>query len=434
MSPSLVRVISSAWLRGAARRRGVARQALQLLLFLYLLFLPRADLLPAARLDYALIGLAAPYHFDLWAWEVNGLASKVRAHFFDPRASLTPSQQSLLVRRYVAAAQRIDWLEAEITRLYADPAVADPVAATSRLRDELAILRREQAARRPAAEATLEAQVAAVLAEEKITWMGLVWPPVRFVFAEPSSNLIISPRERIATRLSISLRAGVSLADQIHLEQQAEALSPNLSALVEGIGGFGSFPTMVIDRASLSWILNTIAHEWTHNYLIFHPLGWRYGADRDATTLNETVASIVSDEIGARALERFYPDLTPIAPPYQGWQPPPRAEEARFDFGAEMRATRLAVDALLAGGYVREAEAFMEARRRLFVAHGHALRRLNQAYFAFHGSYATSPGAVDPIGPKLRMLRVRSGSLAEFLRIAARITDVASLDAQIGLR
>lgn len=407
---------------------------LQLLLFLYVLFLPRADLLPAARLDYALIGLAAPYHFDLWAWEVNGLASKVRAHFFDPRASLTPSQQSLLVRRYVAAAQRIDWLEGEITRLYADPAVADPAAATSRLRDELAILRREQAFRRPTAEAILEAQVAAVLAEEKITWMGLVWPPVRFIFAEPSSNLIISPRERIATRLSISLRAGVSLADQIHLEQQAEALSPNLSALVEGIGGFGSFPTMVIDRASLSWILNTIAHEWTHNYLIFHPLGWRYGADGDATTLNETVASIVGDEISARALERFYPDLTPIAPPYQGWQPPLREEEARFDFGAEMRATRLAVDALLAGGYVREAEAFMEARRRLFVAHGHTLRRLNQAYFAFHGSYATSPSAVDPIGPKLRMLRVRSGSLAEFLRIAARITDVASLDAQIGLR
>ncbi len=432
MLPSAARLFSRS--RGVARLARFARRRLLLLLLLYSLFLPRADLLPSARLDYALIGLAAPYHFNLWAWEVNGLASKARAHFFDPRAGLTPSQQSLLVRRYVAAAQRIDWLEGEIERLYADPAVADPAAATSRLRDELAVLRREQAARRPAAEAILEAQVAAILAEEKITWLGVVWPPVRFAFAEPSSNLIISPRDRIVARLSISLRAGVPLADQIRLEQQAEALSPNVSALVEGIGGFGSFPTMVIDRASLGWILNTIAHEWAHNYLIFYPLGWRYGADRDATTLNETVASIVGDEIGARALERFYPDLTPIAPPYQGWQPPPREDEARFDFGAEMRATRLAVDALLAGGYVREAEAFMEARRRLFVANGHSIRRLNQAYFAFHGSYATRAGAVDPIGPKLRMLRARSSSLAEFLRIAARITDVASLDAQIGLR
>ena len=433
MLPPIARAFPSLRSRGAARLARVARRRLLLLFLLYALFLPRADLLPAKRLDYALIGLAAPYHFDLWAWEVNSLASKARSGLFDPRAGLKPSQQSLLVRRYVATAQRIGWLEDEIARLYADPAVADPATAASRLRDELAILRREQAARRPTAEAILEAQVAAVLADEKITWMGVVWPPVRFAFAEPSSNLIISPRERIVTRLNISLRAGIPLADQIRLEQQAEALSPNLSALVEGIGGFGSFPTMVIDRASLDWILNTIAHEWTHNYLIFHPLGWRYGADRDATTLNETVASIVGDEIGARALERFYPDLTPIAPPYQGWQPPPR-DEKRFDFGAEMRATRLAVDTLLAGGYVREAEAFMEARRRLFVANGHSIRRLNQAYFAFHGSYATRAGAVDPIGPKLRMLRVRSGSLAEFLRVAARITDVASLDAQIGLR
>jgi len=89
------------------------------------------------------------------------------------------------------------------------------------------------------------------------------------------------------------------------------------------------------------------------------------------------------------------------------------------------------VDALLAKGYIDEAEAFMEARRRRFLSYGYAIRRLNQAYFAFHGSYATSPGAVDPIGPKLIRLRELSPSLAAFLRSVARITSVAELDAML---
>ena len=92
---------------------------------------------------------------------------------------------------------------------------------------------------------------------------------------------------------------------------------------------------------------------------------------------------------------------------------------AVFDFDAEMRETRARVDELLAQGMIEEAEAYMEERRQLFVANGHLIRKINQAYFAFHGTYATSPSSVSPIGDQMRRLRAQSKSLEEFLRTVA---------------
>jgi hypothetical protein len=107
------------------------------------------------------------------------------------------------------------------------------------------------------------------------------------------------------------------------------------------------------------------------------------------------------------------------------------SEERTFEFGPFMRETRLTVDRLLAEGHVSEAEAYMEARRKILIDHGYIIRKLNQAYFAFHGSYAVGPAATDPIGGKLRALRDRSASLAEFLRAVAHFTTPSALDAAL---
>jgi hypothetical protein len=74
----------------------------------------------------------------------------------------------------------------------------------------------------------------------------------------------------------------------------------------------------------------------------------------------------------------------------------------------------------------------MEDTRREIVAHGYYIRRLNQAYFAFHGSYATSAGSIDPIGPKLQALRDRSGSIERFIETAREFRSEADLDAVLG--
>jgi hypothetical protein len=57
----------------------------------------------------------------------------------------------------------------------------------------------------------------------------------------------------------------------------------------------------------------------------------------------------------------------------------------------------------------------MESRRLVFLQNGYLLRKLNQAYFAFHGSYALSPGSIDPTGPQIRQLRAASPTLKSFL-------------------
>ena len=132
---------------------------------------------------------------------------------------------------------------------------------------------------------------------------------------------------------------------------------------------------------------------------------------------------------------RYYPDLAPPPPALPG-SPPPRRETAQFDFNQVMRETRLEVDRLLSEGKVEEAEAYMETQRQLLVEHGYYLRKLNQAYFAFHGAYATSPTSVDPIGPQMRKLRSISPSLTAFLGQASRMrshTDLQQALQKLGM-
>jgi len=76
----------------------------------------------------------------------------------------------------------------------------------------------------------------------------------------------------------------------------------------------------------------------------------------------------------------------------------------------------------------------MEARRQEFVAQGYGIRKLNQAYFAFHGAYADEPGAAgeDPVGPAVRDLRARSPDLHTFVVRVARVTTLAQLQALLG--
>jgi hypothetical protein len=69
----------------------------------------------------------------------------------------------------------------------------------------------------------------------------------------------------------------------------------------------------------------------------------------------------------------------------------------------------------------------MEERRRFFLSKGYVIRKLNQAYFAFYGSYADSPISVDPIGRDLHKLRRQVPTLKEFISVASRLTSYEDL-------
>ena len=83
--------------------------------------------------------------------------------------------------------------------------------------------------------------------------------------------LIISPRDHIEQTVNISLRPDVSLDQQIALEEHVSQ-SLNVSALGPDSAAW-EYSTMIMQTTDLSWLTNTIAHEWTHNYLEIRPLG-----------------------------------------------------------------------------------------------------------------------------------------------------------------
>jgi hypothetical protein len=138
-------------------------------------------------------------------------------------------------------------------------------------------------------------------------------------------------------------------------------------------------------------------------------------------TMNETVASIAGKEFGRAMIEKYYPELAP--PPETESpsvrQPTPPTEPPEFDFRAEMHLTRITVDQLLAEKKIEEAEAYMEERRVIFWENGYLIRKLNQAYFAFHGAYADEPAGAagkDPVGAAVRLFRTQNSTLASFIK------------------
>ncbi|MCY3691639.1 MAG: hypothetical protein OXI54_10955 [Chloroflexota bacterium] len=378
----------------------------------------------------------SPYEFSVVGWELRNLPDKwVRRAVNGPRSFLNspePGQQAAQVQHYFRLGKRVQAINRQLITLQAG---ALPTAETSR---QIAELRREREdltdtrnALRPRVEETLESAVADTLQELGFkAWTG-VFPPVDTALTGSPTVLILSPRERIERIEGGLMSAGLDNDARERIEARVET-ETEWSALVANTGGIALYPSIVSDDTQLEYALEVIAHEWVHQWLWFRPLGRRYFESGDLTTLNETVATIAGIEIGQLARHRLEgiepPSLAhPYRPPATGGHSAP-GNPVRFDFQAEMQATRIRVDELLAAGDVNGAEAYMEARRRIFVAEGYPIRKLNQAYFAFHGAYATTGAAgVSVIGEQVLELRRRSPSLAEFLRTAAQFTGAEDL-------
>jgi hypothetical protein len=279
----------------------------------------------------------------------------------------------------------------------------------------------------------LQAQIAAVVAEFDLAGGGQPLPPLLYHSTPLPWALIASPRDAIRQAANISLQTELTLDEHIVVED-AVSDGLDLSTLVVPVGGIGSYPTMVAQTSSLNWLAEVVAHEWIHNYLTWHPLGLLYSESPELTTMNETTASIAGKEIGARVIERFYPELAPLppapAPPPGEENTAPVVDPPPFDFRAEMHATRITVDALLAEGAIQEAEQYMEERRLYLWDNGYPIRKLNQAYFAFYGSYADvpiGPAGEDPVGEAVRALWAQSASLKDFLDYMDGLTSFADL-------
>jgi hypothetical protein len=414
------------WLGSILAR--VARRWALVLTALLLCFL-QADGPPPGLVSTQVEWMASGIKFDFIAWEVEALLAKLFQGLLAPQRYMDEEDRSAFVRQHaelVAQIQRVTW---EIEQAYVDPLVEDPGAATSGLRQDLALLREERASEQALAEAILEEQVASVLGREGFSTLGQELPPVSSRLTPLPLMLIVSPRERIEVAGQTGLVPELDTAERESLEEEVDS-GLNVSSLVTGIGGLAAYPAMIAEHSSLNWLSEVMSHEWCHHYLTLRPLGWNYLASGDARTINETVATIVGGEIGREVIAAYYPALVPPEPEQEedagdAVEPEPPA----VDCGAEMRETRVRVDELLAESKVEEAEQYMEERRQEFVAICWPVRKLNQAYFAFHGSYAASEGAAgaDPVGPAVRRLREISPDLHSFVADISRVTTLAEL-------
>ncbi len=396
-----------------------------------LLFLLSDSIVIVASTRDGLERITAGQTFNFVSWTLDALFQKAVGASMKAEKFLNGDQQSEVMRQYVGLVAQKAQLEAELTRLVSEPGEKDTQAietAKKALDESSDYLKKYSRL----AEATLQTQTEALLASIGFGLGGQILPPVLYHVTELPLNLIVSPRDVIQAEYEISLKAGLDTLQKEAIESEVfERL--DRAGLVEPIGGMGAYPTMVMRTSDLAWLADTVAHEWGHNWLTFHPLGVRYFDSPQMKTINETTASIIGREVSLEMMKRHYPELVPlpvVEEPESGSMEDadkPTEEPQGFNFRRAMRETRVKVDALLAEGKISEAEAYMETRRAFFWEHGYPIRKLNQAYFAFYGSYNDVPGGGaagnDPVGPAVQALRKQSASLYAFV---SRIQSVRS--------
>jgi hypothetical protein len=358
-----------------------------------------------------------PNEYNLTAWEARTFANKWLyglGRLF--RGARGTGQQDRDLSAFFGAIDQVDALERQ-----SGPDAEKQLALATSQRDAL----------ENKAEASIEGRITEIAKEKGLArdfgLIHMVWPPVDLEFTNPPRSLVTSPRDRIQLTGTTLLPAGLDLSKVEQIEDAKQA-KDNVSALAVPLGGVGAYPTIIAYDSDYRDLLQLAAHEWTHNYLAFRPLGLHYYKNNDLRTINETVADLVGKEIADGVVAKW-----PLPP-----KPPPQADSAAqapaaptIDVRAELVKLRGEVDALLVQGKIDDAEKLMDDRRDYLAANGYYIRKINQAYFAFNNLYAGaagSPGAVNPIGPKVDELRRRSGSLAAFLKVIGEVTSVNNLD------
>ncbi len=378
--------------------------------------------------DASLGRIVAPYRFNLVGWELQTVPHELEDLVFGDGAA----DNSALVVEYFSAVGQTAALEQQIGAIKSGQQTGD----LAPLEAELTTLQEKTSSLEREAERIIEAQVRETLAGLGIfnpldgyVKLGLNFPPVTFVLQEPPHLLVVSPRNRIERIKEVILVQDMTQEQMENIEAAVDGLG--VSSLVVTLGGIATYPAFVTNDSGLRFALSTAIEEWLHQYLFFKPLGFNYvlyllGATHndDIAVINETLAGMVSQEVSDILYQRYYSQ-------YEQGGGQPGTGEPEFDFNQEMRNIRKAVDEYLARGEIDKAEAFMEQKRLFLASKGYFIRKLNQAFFAFYGSYANSPTSIDPIGTELRALRDQSPSLRDFLDTVSVMTSRGELESSM---
>jgi hypothetical protein len=367
---------------------------------------------------------ARAHIFSIYTWHVENFPVRWPHTLRRAVSSTAPASSVPQVEEYFALNREINGLRRAIEQDATDEArrhTADR---------ELADLIAKRDGLKYGVERAIEDLITLELQEQGLTRSLLgaevVWPPVYFRLSHMPPVLVVSPRDEVRVLETHLLAPDMTEEQVLALEESID--SRGLSSLVVEIGGVATYPSLVPDRIGLEQLLEVASHEWVHQYLFFRPLGQGYWDSGEMTVINETVADLAGRELGAVVHKEYFetgaPALRAAAPPPIVLGSPPAAT---FDFNLTMRETRQTLDRLLKDGKVEEAEGYLEERRQILLSNGYRIRKLNQAYFAFHGNYAERPGSINPIGGWVRTIRQDSADLKAFLERVGRYTSLDDL-------
>ena len=378
----------------------------------------------SATFDSQLGNIVSPYRFSIFKWEIGALSQEIDEAFSDKDKA--PADQSQVVVDYFDIMSRIN-AEQQVIEAITSGIMSGDLSARQVALDAL---ERQRDALTTQAEQVLESQLRATLNSlgihnplDSLLDLTFTFPPVKLRLQEPPKLLVVSLRGNISRLTTVTLNNNMSLDNISQLEDAVSAL--DVSALVVDLGGIATYPSFVANRYGLQFALSTAVEEWLHQYFFFRPLGFRYGLESLGfngpdyiATMNETLAGIVSDEVADIIYKTYYASFYPPASSSDGDTTPPA-----FNFNSFMHDTRLTVDSMLAQGQITQAETYMEQQRLILASHGYIIRKLNQAFFAFYGSYADQPGFENPIADNLKALRAKSATLAAFVQQASGFTN-----------
>ena len=383
------------------------------------------------RSDTAAVQVSLDHSYGLVSWEFENFFDKWRHRVWTalPWTPTSEADRRRALDRYVVLVDELRIAKDLLSEVSSENGSDQGNVSNAQLAVDRLIAERDGF--RDGVEEFLEQAVADAIRSAEVDLVGsFVWPPVDFRIDSPPKLLVTSPRDVIRRDEDVLIDPEISIDDIEKIENELAEVA-NISAVVLQTGGLASYPN-VIPTADLERLLDVAAHEWLHAYLVFNPLGRAYFDGGDIRVMNETLADIFGQEIGLRVYSEITgePYVAPVRPETamrntesknpdgpDGSDSDEETGADDFDFNRFMAETRARTDELLEEGLMDEAESYMESRRIELLDHGHTIRKINQAYFAFHNTYAESPSSTSPIARYLWDLRDQVDTVGELVKL-----------------
>ena len=358
--------------------------------------------------------IAGPDSFSIVSWEIRNIPSKWSHLLWEMFPGNKPSddKRTLIVEDYLKLTRQINKEKSLLERgvkqnKYDSNQESSHVIQLTYRRDGL----------KARAEEAIEAAISSIAHKQGLgLTLGMLFPPVDISLDSPPHILVTSPRDEIKLTNKQLIRADITGNRKQEIEGLVEK-NQNISALVDNLSGLGTYPALVSDEHELRQIFRTAAHEWLHNYWFFRPFGQSMWDSDEMYTLNETAADIAGDEIGDLAFSNFGGDLSDPGNKYL------TNTDYQSQVATILKETRQKTEMLLEENKVTEAEAYMKSQWWRLKLSGYNIRKINQAFFAFRGNYATSSSSTSPIGDELKEYRGFFSNSGSFIRSLSKIKN-----------